>query len=155
MAEKTTADNHRVSAGPYTLELPPNGVAILYETDGSGADRRLPGGIGYLDALVQFAGEVVRLRAMVGTMLADRNEQDTAIHDAICEAAVVADELAFWKYQAIWHRAVELQHDIISLPCPEDTAAWKEAELQLQEARAIENRERAAHAEAPRAPGAT
>ena len=57
--------DRRVTAGPYTLELPPNGVAILYETDEGGSEHRLPGGIGYLDALVQFAGEVIRLRAMV------------------------------------------------------------------------------------------
>lgn len=50
---------HRVSAGPYTLALPTNGVALLYDEDG----RLLPGGVGYLDALVQFAGEVIRLNA--------------------------------------------------------------------------------------------
>lgn len=44
----------RVTAGPYTLELPPNGVAILYEADESGMDHRMPGGVGYLEALVQF-----------------------------------------------------------------------------------------------------
>ena len=51
---------HRVSAGPYTLALPTNGVAILYE-DG----KQLPGGVGYLSALVQFAGEVIRLNAEI------------------------------------------------------------------------------------------
>ena len=40
------------------IELPPNGVAVLYEADAGGVDHQLPGGIGYLDALVQFAGEV-------------------------------------------------------------------------------------------------
>jgi len=58
----------RISAGPYTLELPANGVAILYEADGAGVDHQLPGGVGYLDALVQFAGEVIRLRAMLDAM---------------------------------------------------------------------------------------
>lgn len=60
----------RVSAGPYTLELPPNGVAILYEADPSGSTgiSQVPGGTGYLDALVQFAGEVIRLRAMLDAM---------------------------------------------------------------------------------------
>lgn len=52
--------NRKVSAGPYTLELPPNGVAVLYQ-DG----QRLAGGVGYLEALVQFAGEVIRLQAML------------------------------------------------------------------------------------------
>lgn len=55
---------HRVSAGPYTLELPANGVAILYDEDG----KQLPGGVGYFEALVQFAGEVIRLRSMLDTI---------------------------------------------------------------------------------------
>lgn len=52
---------HRVTAGPYTLALPINGIAILYDEDG----KRLPGGVGYLGALVQFAGEVIRLNAEI------------------------------------------------------------------------------------------
>ena len=63
----------RISAGHYTLELPPNGVAILYEADGAGINRQLPGGIGHLDALVQFAGEVIRLRAMCDALIKDRD----------------------------------------------------------------------------------
>ena len=65
---------HRVTAGPYTLELPPNGVAVLYEADGAGDDHRLPGGVGYLEALVQFAGEVIRLRAMLDAMRLNNEE---------------------------------------------------------------------------------
>ncbi len=59
------ADCHRVRAGPYELELRPSGVAILFEIDNAGIERQLPGGCGYLEALVQFAGEVIRLRAML------------------------------------------------------------------------------------------
>lgn len=69
------AATHRVSAGPYTLEIPANGVAVLYEADPAGDDRQLPGGVGYLDALVQFAGEVIRLRSMIDAMRADCNQQ--------------------------------------------------------------------------------
>ena len=58
----------RISVGPYTLDIPPNGIAVLYEADGAGVDHQLPGGVGYLDALVQFAGEVIRLRAMLDAM---------------------------------------------------------------------------------------
>jgi hypothetical protein len=58
----------KVTAGPYTLELPANGVAILYEVDEGGTDHQLPGGVGYLEALVQFAGEVIRLQAMVNQL---------------------------------------------------------------------------------------
>lgn len=57
----------KVSAGPYLLDIPPNGVAILYEADPGGSTGvcQVPGGVGYLDALIQFAGEVVRLRALL------------------------------------------------------------------------------------------
>lgn len=50
----------RVSAGPYTLDLPENGVALLYENG-----TQLPGGVGYLSALIEFAGEVIRLNAEI------------------------------------------------------------------------------------------
>lgn len=55
----------RVSAGPYTLDFPPNGVAVLYEADAAGNDHQLPGGVGHFDALIQFADEVIRLQAML------------------------------------------------------------------------------------------
>lgn len=82
----------RITAGPYTLEIPPNGVAILYEADEGGTDRQLPGGVGYLDAFVQFAGEILRLQAMVSQMQKDRADGDTAIRDAI-RRAVEANRL--------------------------------------------------------------
>lgn len=147
----------RVSAGPYTLDIPPNGIAILYEADGAGDDHQLPGGVGYPAAIVQFAGEVIRLQAMIARMQTDRNEQDLALRDAIRETASTADELAFWKYQAIWQRAVRLQHDLMTTPREpiEDTPQWKEAERQLEAARVEENRERYSHAEEPRDPGGT
>lgn len=88
-------------------------------------------------------------------LLADRDDQDRALRDAISEVATTADELAFWKYQAIWQRAVRLQHDVITAPYIEDTKAWKEAERQLEDARTAQNRERVSHAEASRDPGAT
>lgn len=93
--------------------------------------------------------------ARVRQLLTDRNDQDIALRNAIRETAATADELAFWRYQAIWQRTVRLQHDAMASPCIEDTEAWKEATRQLEEARAEENRERTAHAEAPRDPGAT
>lgn len=60
----SAAELYRVSVGPYTLELPPNGIAVLYEADAGGTDHRLPGGVGYLDALVMFAMEVKRLQKL-------------------------------------------------------------------------------------------
>jgi hypothetical protein len=134
----------RVTAGPYTLELPTNGVAILHEADGAGIDHQLPGGVGYLDALVQFAGEVIRLQAMLGQMQIDRADQDRALADALRETASTADELAFWKYQAIFARAYMLDPEILKITYPEESAAWKEATCQLEEARTEENRERIA-----------
>ena len=38
----------------------------------------------------------------------DHEDQDLAVRDAIGETARCADELAFWRYQAIWHRAMML-----------------------------------------------
>lgn len=74
----------RVTAGPYTLEIPSNGVAVLYEADKGGNDRQLPGGAGYLDALIQFAGEVTRLRAMVDE-LSSQPPQDIGLDEPITE----------------------------------------------------------------------
>jgi hypothetical protein len=87
----------------------------------------------------------------------DNQDQDLAVRDAIGETARCADELAFWRYQAVWHRALMLH----GKPGPgqtlllEDSRVWKEAEKQLEEQRLQENHERYAHAEAPRDPGAT
>ena len=67
---------HRITAGPYTLEIPTNGVAVLYQADEDGSEHQLPGGVGYLDALVQFAGEVIRLNAMLDQIEAARVEEN-------------------------------------------------------------------------------
>lgn len=79
----------RVSAGPYTLDFPPNGVAVLYEADAAGNDHQLPGGVGYLDALIQFAGEVIRLQAMLDARsvswrpIAEAIDQEAAPWDGV------------------------------------------------------------------------
>ena len=184
--------NHRVTAGPYTLELPVNGVAILYEADGAGIDHQLPGGVGYLEALVQFAGEVIRLQAMLDSgdpaelrdllvlerqmaigqiaeitrirelakqaerkFQEDRRDHDLALRDAIRETAATADEIAFWKHQAIYHRCLFLDPKSVHRLYLEDHPIWREAERQLEAQRIEENRERVSHAEAPRDPGGT
>lgn len=67
---------HRITAGPYTLEIPANGVAVLYQADEDGSKHQLPGGVGYLDALVQFAGEVIRLNAMLDQIEVARLEEN-------------------------------------------------------------------------------
>lgn len=74
---KTTSAEHgisRVTAGVYTLVIPANGVAVLYEADEWGNEHQLPGGSFYLDALVQFAGEVIRLNAMLDQIEVSRLE---------------------------------------------------------------------------------
>jgi hypothetical protein len=55
----------RATAGPYTLVIPPNGRATLFEADGAGVDHEVPFGVNNLDALVQFAGEVIRLNGVL------------------------------------------------------------------------------------------
>ena len=147
----------RISAGPYSLDLQPNSRATLFMADGAGEDHEMPWGLDHLDALIQFAGEVIRLNAQLAQMQVDRRDGDLAIRDAISETARTADELAFWKFQAIYHRALILY----GKPMPgqvlmlEGSRVWREAETQLEEYRTDENRERYAHAEAPRDPGAT
>lgn len=126
----------RVTAGPFTLELPPNGVALLYEADEGGTDHLLPGGVGHFEALVQFAGEVIRLRAMVGQMQKDRNDQDMALRDAIRETVTTADDLAFWRFQAFWHRA---QHKSLDY---ERADHWRQLEADFDRIRIEENRDR-------------
>lgn len=77
-------------------------------------------------------------------------ELKVALGDTISELARCADELAFWRYQAIWHRAFMLRGN----PNPgqqlllEESRVWREAEKQLEEQRVQENRERYAQAEA-------
>lgn len=66
-----TPEHGRATAGPYTLVIPPNGRATLYEADGAGVDHEVPYGVNQLDALVQFAGEVIRLRAMIESTAED------------------------------------------------------------------------------------
>ena len=58
----------RATAGPYTLVMPANSRATLYEADGAGEDHEVPWGADTLSALVQFAGEVIRLNAMLDAM---------------------------------------------------------------------------------------
>lgn len=82
-------------------------------------------------------------------------EHNRAIYDATGETARCVDELAFWRYQAIWARAYMLDPQSIKWPLMEDGQAWKEATLQLEAARTDENRKRYAHAEEPRDPGAS
>ena len=82
-------------------------------------------------------------------------ELRTSLRDESSRLASQADESAFWHYQAIWGRAYLLDPKFMSSAVPEDTAVWKEATKQLEEARVEENRERFSHAEAPRDPGGT
>ena len=72
----------------------------------------------------------------------DRDEQDMALRDAVRETAATADELAFWRYQAIWVRAYLHDSMIAGMPIPEESAAWKRAALELEANRRDENRER-------------
>ena len=66
------------------------------------------------------------------------------------QLASSADELAYWRYQAAWHRGWILAGG----KAPTD-AQWDRARKELEAARAAENAELCAHAEAPRDPGGT
>lgn len=105
-------------------------------------DRRL-GPIPGRDA--DFLACMLRATAAhIGQLMADRDDQDKALRDAISETARTADELAFWKYQAIWGRAYLLagKDGFLKSGLPEATSVWAQAERQLEEARTEENRER-------------
>ena len=67
-------------------------------------------------------------------------------YDSAGKISRVSDELAFWRYQMICHRAYILTDHWI-----EDCDKFEnQAEKELEAARVQENRERTAHAEAPR-----
>ena len=86
----------------------------------------------------------------------DRADHDLALRDAISDTARTADELGFWRYQAIYWRAHAYDARLMSTsPVPEDEETWRTAERDLEAARHAENRERHRHAEAPRDPGGT
>ena len=92
------------------------------------------------------------LRRVAAEFEADRRDHDLALRDAISETARCADELAFWRHQAIFARAYMLRPAALHSIDFEDGPEWKEAERQLEANRAAENRERSAHVEAPRDP---
>ena len=62
------------------------------------------------------------------------------------EVGLIAHEIVFWRYQAIWYRA----RIYCSQPQEPDSVDLKRAEIDLERARQDENRERYAHAEPPR-----
>ena len=73
--------DRRATAGPFTLVLPPNGRATLFEADGSGEDHECPWGVNHFEALTHFAGEVIRLNAMIESMQESRNPIPTSEHN--------------------------------------------------------------------------
>jgi len=90
--------------------------------------------------------------AYIALLQKDRTDGDAAVRDAIRETASTADELAFWRYQAIVGRAYMLDRHALKMPLMEESAAWKEATKQLEDARVEENRERIAGVDFPRVP---
>lgn len=122
-------------------------------------DSRLgPVSGGDADRLAKF---LRRIGSEIERWHVDRTEHDLALHDAISETSRTADELAFWRYQAIHQCACALwsarnnQPPIPESGLLEDLPVWKEAEKMLEGLRIKENQERVEHAEAPRDPGAT
>lgn len=81
---------------------------------------------------------------MIARVCKERDDARGAERDAIRETAGIADECAFWRYQAIWGRAVFLQPDAIRSPLIEERPVWKEATKQLEAAWTEDKRERGA-----------
>lgn len=94
--------------------------------------------------MIELRKEIVALREEAARWKAHaQNERQSA--DRYCsEAASTADELAFWRYQAIYY-AAHAQHG--RAPTEAEVSAMVPV---LDAARVQENRERHAHAEAPR-----
>lgn len=82
-----------------------------------------------------FECECERISGKLTRMRKDRDDQDVALLDAVRETVQYADELAFWKYHAIWGRASLLEPASVGRIFPEDSAVWKEAARQLDDAR--------------------
>jgi hypothetical protein len=76
------------------------------------------------------------LAALLRRTAKDREDQDLALRDAISETARCADELAFWRYQAIYGLAFMLDRNMLTSELREDSAVWREAERQLEGERA-------------------
>jgi hypothetical protein len=96
------------------------------------------------------------LRRVAAEFEADCRDHDLALRDAVRETASYADELGFWRYQAIFWRAYAYDSRLMSAsPAPEDEETWRTAERDLEATRVAENRERVSHAEASRDPGGT
>ena len=102
--------------------------------------NKIGGGLGPIPG--RDRGALARLlratAARVQQLTTDRDDQDRVLRDALRETAAAADELAFWRYQAIWGRTYLLQPTAVKLPFMEDSPVWKEALRQLEAARAAE-----------------
>jgi len=103
----------RATAGPYTLVISPNGRATLYEADGAGVDSEVPFGVNQLDALVQFAGEVIRLSAMISA----------SANTAQWRAFYNVSYPKLWGIETTDPRAVEAGLEILVAPCMPEHAA--------------------------------
>ena len=79
-------------------------------------------------------------------------DQKNAADHYCGEVAQMADELAFYKYQAAWWRAYAHRPGNIKEPTERGIKLAGEA---IEDARRAENAERYAHAEPPRDPGGT
>lgn len=141
---------HLFVAADDVAEIPPSPTLPVFTKEGliewaDKIDRRL-GPISGRDA-DNLAVLLRATAAYIGRLQTDRRDGDLAVRDAIRETASTADELAFWRYQAIWGRAYLLQPAAIKQPFMEDMPVWKEAERQLEACRAEENRERVSNAQ--------
>lgn len=64
---------------------------------------------------------------------------DNSDFDRCYEEAKLAGQIAFWKYQAFWHRAQLTGRNVDKM------SDWKSLEIEFEQARVAENRGRLGH----------
>lgn len=94
--------------------------------------------------IVELRKEIASLRKEAAHWEANAQQERESADRYCSEVASTADELAFWRYQAIYY-AAHAQHG--RAPTEAEVSAMIPV---LEAARAEANRERYAHAEAPR-----
>lgn len=96
------------------------------------------------------------LRAEIKRLQAEKASADKMVWDETSAHGRTVDEMCFWKYQALWHRAAVQQAASLcgfQIRAISD-AQIDEAERELEAARGRANAERTAHVEGPREIGA-
>lgn len=76
----------RVTVAQYSIEIPENGRATLYEADLGGDDHEVPFGVDRTEALIEFAREVQRLRDLFSEKMPGLLAQVKQNHEIVTDA---------------------------------------------------------------------